>query len=147
MRTKMQKGLLLLFSAPQNKSREKRLRTSKLQNLSLFLHWHFHSAFFNRLGLGFLTSSLWLFGNFLLNNSKMEVDDEYKRKAQIALVVIVVLASLAMIALLIAFSYYCYIRIKVANRRKNHKSELHFIFTTYDLLLFINGEWNFQPLI
>ncbi|XP_054813571.1 probable serine/threonine-protein kinase PBL7 [Prosopis cineraria] len=51
----------------------------------------------------------------------METDDEYKRKAEIALVVIVVLASLAVVALLVALSYYCYIRNKVAQRRKNRK--------------------------
>ncbi|KAF7833906.1 putative serine/threonine-protein kinase PBL7 [Senna tora] len=51
----------------------------------------------------------------------MGTDDEYKRKAQIALVAIVMLASLALVALLGAFSYYCYIRNKVAKRRKNQK--------------------------
>ncbi|XP_059663267.1 probable serine/threonine-protein kinase PBL7 [Cornus florida] len=50
----------------------------------------------------------------------MESDD-YKRKESIALVVIVVLASLAIASLLVAFSYYCYIRNKVAKRLKNHK--------------------------
>ncbi|KAI9083082.1 hypothetical protein K1719_034986 [Acacia pycnantha] len=55
----------------------------------------------------------------------METDDGYKRKAEIALVVIVVLASLAVVALLVALSYYCYIRNKVAHRRKNQKSVDH----------------------
>ncbi|XP_028807743.1 probable serine/threonine-protein kinase PBL7 [Neltuma alba] len=55
----------------------------------------------------------------------METDDGYKRKAEIALVVIVVLASLAVVALLVALSYYCYIRNKVAQRRKNQKNVDH----------------------
>lgn len=71
----------------------------------------------------------------------METDNEYKRKAQIAFVAIVVLASIAVVALLVAFSYYCYIRNQVAKRRKNKKSELHFIFMNNDLLLIIGSVW------
>lgn len=51
----------------------------------------------------------------------MEEDDEYRRKERVALVVIVVLASLALASLLVAFSYYCYIRSKVSKRLNNHK--------------------------
>ncbi|KAI4333838.1 hypothetical protein L6164_018597 [Bauhinia variegata] len=54
----------------------------------------------------------------------MGTDDDYRRKAQIALVAIVVLASLAVAALLVAFSYYCYIRNKVSSHRKNQKSAI-----------------------
>lgn len=53
----------------------------------------------------------------------MEEEDEYRRKERLALVVIVVLASLAVASLLVAFSYYCYIRNKVAKRFENHKGE------------------------
>lgn len=49
---------------------------------------------------------------------KMEEDDEYRRKAKIALVTIVLLASIAVFASLVAFSYYCYICNKVSNRRR-----------------------------
>ncbi|KAI3437541.1 Protein kinase domain-containing protein [Psidium guajava] len=45
-------------------------------------------------------------------------DAEYERKERVALVIIVVLASLAMASLLVAFSYYCYIRNKVSKRSK-----------------------------
>ncbi|PQQ07480.1 hypothetical protein Pyn_10337 [Prunus yedoensis var. nudiflora] len=51
----------------------------------------------------------------------MEEEDEYRRKERLALLVIVVLASLAVASLLVAFSYYCYIRNKVAKRFENHK--------------------------
>lgn len=50
----------------------------------------------------------------------MEADDEYRRKGRVALVAIVVLASLAVASLLVAFSYYCYIRNKVAKHLKNN---------------------------
>lgn len=50
--------------------------------------------------------------------------DGYKKRARIALVAIVLLASLAVASLLVAFSYYCYIRNKVSRRLKNQKSEL-----------------------
>ncbi|XP_062007795.1 probable serine/threonine-protein kinase PBL7 [Rosa rugosa] len=50
----------------------------------------------------------------------MEAEDEYRRKARVALVVIVVLASLAVASLLVAFSYYCYIRNKVAKHLNNN---------------------------
>ncbi|XP_062153019.1 probable serine/threonine-protein kinase PBL7 isoform X2 [Alnus glutinosa] len=51
----------------------------------------------------------------------MEVDrEEYsRRKERIALVVIVVVASVAVASLLVAFSYYCYIRNKVSKRLKD----------------------------
>lgn len=49
------------------------------------------------------------------------VTEEYERKERIALVTIVVLASLAVSSLLVAFSYYCYIRNKVSKRSKNQK--------------------------
>lgn len=47
--------------------------------------------------------------------------DGYKKRARIALVAIVLLASLAVASLLVAFSYYCYIRNKVSRRLKNQK--------------------------
>lgn len=43
-------------------------------------------------------------------------DDEYKRKERLVLVIILVFASLAIASLLVAFSYYCYIRNKVSRR-------------------------------
>ncbi|KAF3966526.1 hypothetical protein CMV_009384 [Castanea mollissima] len=50
----------------------------------------------------------------------MEVEeDEYKRKERIALLIIVVVASVAVAALLVAFSYYCYIRNRVSKRRND----------------------------
>ncbi|KAL5570955.1 hypothetical protein UlMin_023370 [Ulmus minor] len=49
----------------------------------------------------------------------MEAEDEYRRKERLALLIIVVLASLAMASLLVAFSYYCYIRNKVSRLLKN----------------------------
>ncbi|KAF5744070.1 serine/threonine-protein kinase CDL1 [Tripterygium wilfordii] len=52
-------------------------------------------------------------------------DDEYRRKERTALVAIVVLASLAVVSLLVAFSYYCYIRNKVAKRLKSQKRINH----------------------
>ncbi|KAJ7948451.1 Kinase family protein [Quillaja saponaria] len=51
----------------------------------------------------------------------METEVEYRRKERTALVAIVVLASVAVASLLVAFSYYCYIRNKVSKRHKNHK--------------------------
>ncbi|KAL9458156.1 hypothetical protein AB3S75_007086 [Citrus x aurantiifolia] len=51
----------------------------------------------------------------------MEGDDEYRRKERLALVVIVVVASLALASLLVAFSYYCYIRNKVSKRLNTPK--------------------------
>lgn len=45
----------------------------------------------------------------------------YRRKERIALVAIVALASVAVAFLLVAFSYYCYIRNKVHSKRsKSH---------------------------
>ncbi|KAM1514156.1 hypothetical protein ACFX11_025970 [Malus domestica] len=51
----------------------------------------------------------------------MESEEEYRRKERMALLVIVVLASLSVASLLVAFSYYCYVRNKVTKRLKNHK--------------------------
>ncbi|KAM5578353.1 putative serine/threonine-protein kinase PBL7 [Rosa sericea] len=53
----------------------------------------------------------------------MEAEDEYRRKARVALVAIVVLASLAVASLLVAFSYYCYIRNKVAKHLSNNNNK------------------------
>ncbi|KAF8413727.1 hypothetical protein HHK36_001720 [Tetracentron sinense] len=50
----------------------------------------------------------------------METSDD-RRKESVALVVIVVLAALSVVSLLVAFSYYCYIRNKVSKRLKNQK--------------------------
>ncbi|KAK4577816.1 hypothetical protein RGQ29_028083 [Quercus rubra] len=50
----------------------------------------------------------------------MEVEeDEYRRKERIALLIIVVVASVTVAALLVAFSYYCYIRNRVSKRRSD----------------------------
>ncbi|KAI9176689.1 hypothetical protein LWI28_006010 [Acer negundo] len=51
----------------------------------------------------------------------MDDDLEYRRKERTVLVVIVVLASLAIASLLVAFSYYCYIRNKVSKRLNDCK--------------------------
>lgn len=53
----------------------------------------------------------------------MEPEEEYRRKERMALLVIVVLASLSVASLLVAFSYYCYVRNKVAKRLQNLKGE------------------------
>ncbi|CAL5200705.1 unnamed protein product [Lathyrus oleraceus] len=54
----------------------------------------------------------------------MVEDEDYRRKAKIALVAIVLLASLAVFASFVAFAYYCYIRNQVSKRRRNsHKVE------------------------
>ncbi|CAI8592955.1 unnamed protein product [Vicia faba] len=54
----------------------------------------------------------------------MVEDEDYRRKAKIALVAVVLLASLAVFASFVAFAYYCYIRNEVAKRRRNgHKVE------------------------
>ncbi|KAJ0112899.1 hypothetical protein Patl1_02455 [Pistacia atlantica] len=49
----------------------------------------------------------------------MDDKEEYRRKERTALVAIVVLASLAVASLLVAFSYYCYMRNKVSKRLNN----------------------------
>ncbi|KAE8680736.1 Serine/threonine-protein kinase CDL1 [Hibiscus syriacus] len=46
----------------------------------------------------------------------------YRRQERIALVVIIVLASVAVASLLVAFSYYCYIRNKVLSKRSKSYS-------------------------
>ncbi|XP_044465259.1 probable serine/threonine-protein kinase PBL7 [Mangifera indica] len=46
----------------------------------------------------------------------MEEEEHYRMKERTALVAIVVLASIAVASLLVAFSYYCYIRNKVSKR-------------------------------
>ncbi|KAE8662806.1 Serine/threonine-protein kinase CDL1 [Hibiscus syriacus] len=46
----------------------------------------------------------------------------YRRQESIALVVIIVLASVAVASLLVAFSYYCYIRNKVLSKRSKSQS-------------------------
>ncbi|KAK8558318.1 hypothetical protein V6N13_038791 [Hibiscus sabdariffa] len=49
----------------------------------------------------------------------------YRRQERVALVVIVVLASVAVASLLVAFSYYCYIRNKVLSKRsKSHSTRV-----------------------
>ena len=54
---------------------------------------------------------------------EMEVEeDEYRRKERIALLIIVVVASVTVAALLVAFSYYCYIRNRVSKRRSDLQS-------------------------
>lgn len=46
-------------------------------------------------------------------------NDEYHKKERAIAVTILVFASLAIASLFVAFSYYCYIRNKVAKRLKN----------------------------
>lgn len=53
-----------------------------------------------------------------------------QKRAGVILVVIIVLAVLAVVSLLVAFSYYCYIRSKVSKRFKPQKSELFLSFST-----------------
>lgn len=53
--------------------------------------------------------------------------EEYRRRERVALVAIVVLASVAVASLLVALSYYCYIRNKVSRLAKNRASEPRFI--------------------
>ncbi|KAE8718567.1 Serine/threonine-protein kinase CDL1 [Hibiscus syriacus] len=49
----------------------------------------------------------------------------YRRQERIALVIIIVLASVAVASLLVAFSYYCYIRNKVLSKRsKSHSTRV-----------------------
>ena len=63
----------------------------------------------------------------------MEAEDEYRRKERVALVAIVVLASLAVASLLVAFSYYCYIRNKVSKSLRNHASKQTFLPSSLSL--------------
>ncbi|KAB1209500.1 hypothetical protein CJ030_MR6G005215 [Morella rubra] len=49
----------------------------------------------------------------------MEAEEDYRRKERMVLAVIVVVASVAVASLLVAFSYYCYIRNKVSKRLKD----------------------------
>jgi hypothetical protein len=65
--------------------------------------------------------------NCFLASSKMVEDEDYRRKAKIAVITIIVLASLAVFASFVAFAYYCYISNKVSKRRrKSHKGFLLF---------------------
>lgn len=48
-------------------------------------------------------------------------DDEYQKKERTVLVIVLVFASVAISSLLVAFSYYCYIRNKVSKRLKELK--------------------------
>ncbi|KAF3778283.1 Inactive protein kinase [Nymphaea thermarum] len=57
------------------------------------------------------------------SSSSAVVENVESRKESIALVIIVVLAALAVVSLFVAFSYYCYIRNKVAKRRKNQNGK------------------------
>uniref|UniRef100_A0A803P2Y1 Uncharacterized protein n=1 Tax=Cannabis sativa TaxID=3483 RepID=A0A803P2Y1_CANSA len=58
----------------------------------------------------------------------MEADDEERRKERVVLAAIVVFASIAVASLLVALSYYCYIRNKVTRLgKKNRSSEPHLI--------------------
>lgn len=58
----------------------------------------------------------------------MEEEEHYRMKERTALVAIVVLASIAVASLLVAFSYYCYIRNKVSKRLNDVQSKSHFTF-------------------
>lgn len=55
-------------------------------------------------------------------------DDEYQKKERTVLVIVLVFASVAISSLLVAFSYYCYIRNKVSKRIKELKSRSFFSF-------------------
>ncbi|KAK9689939.1 hypothetical protein RND81_09G092600 [Saponaria officinalis] len=46
----------------------------------------------------------------------MEDNEAYRRKERIALLISLIMASLSLVSLLVAFSYYCYIRTKVSKR-------------------------------
>ncbi|CAN6930744.1 unnamed protein product [Brassica oleracea] len=50
-----------------------------------------------------------------------ETEEAYQKKERASLVAIVVLACLALSSLFVAFSYYCYIRIKVSKRHRINK--------------------------
>ncbi|KAM6548772.1 hypothetical protein CsatB_020448 [Cannabis sativa] len=52
----------------------------------------------------------------------MEADDEERRKERVVLAAIVVFASIAVASLLVALSYYCYIRNKVTRLGKKNRS-------------------------
>ncbi|XP_024026544.1 probable serine/threonine-protein kinase PBL7 isoform X2 [Morus notabilis] len=52
-----------------------------------------------------------------------EAEEEYRRRERVALVAIVVVASVAVASLMVALSYYCYIRNKVSRLAKNRASE------------------------
>ncbi|KAK4777403.1 hypothetical protein SAY87_017590 [Trapa incisa] len=52
-------------------------------------------------------------------------DSEYRRNERTALAIIIVLASLALASMLVAFSYYCYIRNKVSKLHGRNKSVEH----------------------
>nr|GMD33368.1 60S ribosomal protein L11-1 [Ipomoea batatas] len=47
--------------------------------------------------------------------------DDYRNRERVALVTILVFASLAIASLLLAFSYYCYLRSKVSAQRLNNR--------------------------
>lgn len=54
-------------------------------------------------------------------------EDEYQKKERTVLVIVLVFASVAISSLLVAFSYYCYIRNKVSKRIKELKSRSFFL--------------------
>lgn len=52
----------------------------------------------------------------------MEAENEdFKKKERVAMVTILVFASVAIASLIVAFSYYCYLRYKVSKRFKTQK--------------------------
>lgn len=61
----------------------------------------------------------------------MEAEEDYRRKERIVLAIIVVVASVAVASLLVAFSYYCYIRNKVSKRLKDLQGQPHSRFCSY----------------
>ncbi|KAK9093024.1 hypothetical protein Syun_027935 [Stephania yunnanensis] len=52
----------------------------------------------------------------------MDESGDYKKKESVVLVVIVVLAAISLVSLFLAFSYFCYIRNKVAKRVNTTKT-------------------------
>lgn len=73
----------------------------------------------------------------------MEAED-YRRKERVALLVSLIMASLSMVSLLVAFSYYCYIRNKVSKRSENQQSKLllllflhSFLFGFFDAIVYM----------
>jgi hypothetical protein len=74
----------------------------------------------------------------------MEAEEEYRRKERIALVLIVAVASVAVSSLLVAFSYYCYIRNKVSKRLQSepHSHFYSLPFFPFNFLCYLPAEHN-----
>ncbi|PIN22896.1 Serine/threonine protein kinase [Handroanthus impetiginosus] len=53
-------------------------------------------------------------------------NDDYKKKERIVLAIILVFASVAVASVLVAFSYYCYLRYKLSKRFKNQQKRINY---------------------